>query len=535
MTVAAAPGRATTGDAPGRPDEGPAPPPDRPPDQAATGAWQRTPLWLRLVTALLVVATLGLALTGLFGARMLRNFLVDRVDDELRAAVEPYTVRSQLEGRSGGAQLPSQFRFAIQDRQGRTLDHFYAPLNDSEPPPDYPELTPAQAASRVDEPFTVPAVGGDGSWRVLARPFVNGAGTLLVAKSLEDVDATVEGLVHIDIIVGALVLSGLAIAGYLLVRTALRPLTEIEETAGAIAAGDLGRRIANQDPRTEVGRLGVALNAMLNQIESALHARAASEATARRSEERMRQFVADASHELRTPLTSIRGFAELHRQGAVTEAEAVTGLLERIEAEATRMGVLVDDLLLLARLDQQRPLERQPVDIVALAADAVTTARARAPARDIDLVAGEALTMVGDETRLRQVATNLVDNALMHTPDGTPVSVRVARASREGRDVAVLEVADRGPGLAPEQAERVFERFYRTDRARSRAQGGSGLGLSIVAAITSAHGGTVELDTAPGQGATFRIVIPVGTIDQGDGAGQDPAGQDPAAPGGTDG
>jgi two-component system OmpR family sensor kinase len=256
----------------------------------------------------------------------------------------------------------------------------------------------------------------------------------------------------------------------------------------------------------------------------------------------MRRFVADASHELRTPLTSIRGFAELHRQGAVTDAEEVSGLLSRIEAEATRMGLLVDDLLLLARLDQQRPFRHEPVDLVVVANDAVEAARAVAPDRDVRLVtetpappaytpadedpfvahdpgergglddedAGDAgVVVAGDEPRLRQVVTNLVDNALSHTPPGSPVTVRLSRTSLDGRRSAVIEVSDEGPGLTPEQAERVFERFYRTDTARSRARGGTGLGLSIVAAITAAHGGTVRVDSQPDQGTTFRVLLPL--------------------------
>jgi two-component system, OmpR family, sensor kinase len=299
------------------------------------------------------------------------------------------------------------------------------------------------------------------------------------------------------------------------VRTALRPLTKIEQTAAAIAGGDLSRRVDDDDPSTEVGRLGQALNSMLEQIETAFRARQASEATARRSEEKMRRFVADASHELRTPLTSIRGFAELHRQGAVTDPTEVSRLLNRIEDEAKRMGLLVDDLLLLARLDQQRPFEHGPVDLRILAIDAVEAARATAPDRDIRLDlpmddddADGGLVVAGDEPRLRQVLSNLLDNALAYSPGDAPITVLGGRTRRDGRDLAFVQVRDRGPGMIPEQAERVFERFYRTDRARSPAQGGTGLGLSIVAAITAAHGGTVELDTAPGEGATFRILLP---------------------------
>jgi two-component system, OmpR family, sensor kinase len=387
--------------------------------------------------------------------------------------------------------------------------------------PALPNLTIGEADARNLEAFTVPARNGDGSFRAVATPASirlpntteRVPGTLLIASSLHDVDATVHQLSTINLLVGAAVIAGLALAAYTMVRTALRPLTKIEQTAAAIAGGDLSRRVDNDDPNTEVGRLGLALNTMLEQIETAFLARQASEATARRSEEKMRRFVADASHELRTPLTSIRGFAELHRQGAVTDPAEVSRLLNRIEDEAMRMGLLVNDLLLLARLDQQRPFEHGPVDLRVLAADAVEAARATAPERDIriDLPTGEAdgeLVVAGDEPRLRQVLSNLLDNALAYSPVDSPITVLGGPTRRDGRDMAFVQVRDRGPGLLPEQAERVFERFYRTDRARSRAHGGTGLGLSIVAAITAAHGGSVELDTAPGEGATFRVLLP---------------------------
>jgi two-component system OmpR family sensor kinase len=255
---------------------------------------------------------------------------------------------------------------------------------------------------------------------------------------------------------------------------------------------------------------------MLAQIESAFSARAASEASARRSEDRMRRFVADASHELRTPLTTIRGFAELYRQGAARDQAELDRLMRRIEGQAARMGLLVEDLLLLARLDQQRPLDREPIDLLALAADAVHDARAVAPDREIELVLGgedggdgSALVVLGDGQRLRQVLANLVDNVLTHTPAGSPVEVRVGAAPLDGRPGAAVEVVDHGPGLTPEQTERVFERFYRADPARSRAAGGTGLGLSIVAALVAVHGGTVGVDSVPGRGARFRVLLPL--------------------------
>ncbi|HET6950764.1 MAG TPA: HAMP domain-containing sensor histidine kinase [Acidimicrobiales bacterium] len=479
-----------------------------------TAAWRRTPLWLRLIAAVLALAFVGLTLTGAFGARLLRGYLVARVDEQVTSAAAE--VRDDLaDGIPSVAPYPSSFHVTIVDRRGAGVMQSRSILTPSVP--DLPDLDMARARDLAGRPFTVDATTGDDSWRAVVLPFRDGSASVVVATSLDEVEATVDRLVHIDLIVGLAVLAGLAVAGYSMVRTALRPLEEIELTAAAIGRGDLGRRVPDHDPTTELGRLSRALNAMLEQIERAFGARAASEARARRSEQRMRQFVADASHELRTPLTSIRGFAELHRQGAVTDAAEVSQLLGRIEDEATRMALLVDDLLLLARLDQERPLRAVPVDLIRVAEGTVAAARVTAPDREIVLAVDRPATpeerdgdlvVPGDESRLRQVITNLLDNALAYSPSGTPVSVRLARVERDGRPLAAVEVVDRGPGLTPEQADRVFERFYRTDAARSRARGGTGLGLSIVAAIVTAHGGTVEVDTAPGEGATFRVLLP---------------------------
>jgi two-component system OmpR family sensor kinase len=225
----------------------------------------------------------------------------------------------------------------------------------------------------------------------------------------------------------------------------------------------------------------------------------------------MRQFVADASHELRTPLTSIRGFADLYQQGALHDPAGVDRAMSRIGGEASRMGLLVDDLLLLAQLDQQRPLAARPVDLLELVTDAVHDAQATHPGRrvTVEVNAGaDPPVITGDEARLRQVVANLMGNALRHTPAEAAVCVRLR--TEPDPPAAVLEVADQGPGMSPEAASRVFERFFRTDDARSRDDGGTGLGLAIVASIVHAHSGQVELDTAPGQGATFRVRLPRG-------------------------
>ena len=479
----------------------------------------RTPLQVKLIVAVLALVTVALLLIGLASVAALDGYLVGRIDDQLQEVA----VGSARQGppRFGGPGPPHrgppspylvQYRLA----DGRLDVKDENPLGQDRQPPQVPD-DPAWFEANAGEAVTVPAAGGDGRWRVAVEPRRDGSGgSVVVAASLDGIDATVRQLRLIDLGVSLVVLAVLAGVGAAIVRASLRPLVEIEQTARAIAAGDLTRRVPDRDPRTEVGRLGRALNTMLAQIESAFGARAASEASARRSEDRMRRFVADASHELRTPLTTIRGFAELYRQGGARDPAELDRLMRRIEDQAAQMGLLVEDLLLLARLDQQRPLDRRPVDLLALAAEAVNDARAVAPDRQIELVLGDedgesesALVVLGDDQRLRQVLANLVNNALAHTPAGSPVEVRVGASSLDGRPSAAVEVVDHGPGLTREQAERVFERFYRADPARSHADGGTGLGLSIVAALVAVHGGTVQVDSIPGRGARFRVVLPL--------------------------
>jgi two-component system, OmpR family, sensor kinase len=368
--------------------------------------------------------------------------------------------------------------------------------------------------AHLDKPFTVPSKTGSGSWRVVVSVMSDGTGSIAVATPLTGVDSTLNQLVLFDVIIGAVVLIVLAGLSYFAVRASLRPLVDVEHTAAAIAAGDLSRRVPESDPRTEVGKLAGALNGMLSQIESAFRAREASEQEARTSEHRMRRFITDASHELRTPLTSIRGFAELYRMGAVSDEPDVHRVMGRIENESTRMGLLVDDLLLLARLDQQRPLDHDLVDLSTIAEDAVHDAQAVAPGRDVrlELATDEPVLVIGDDARLRQVLGNLVTNALTHTPQSAAVTVGLSIDDSAAEKFAVLEVADSGPGLSPKDAQRIFERFYRVEESRTRANGGSGLGLSIVAALTAAHGGTADVETEPGKGSRFRVRLPLATI-----------------------
>jgi two-component system OmpR family sensor kinase len=346
-------------------------------------------------------------------------------------------------------------------------------------------------------PFTADAADGNGRYRVLAARDGRGGETTVVATPLDDVDATLRRLLLVELLVTAVVLLGLGALGLWVVRLGLRPLEEIEETAGAIAAGDLSRRVERAEPHTEVGRLGLALNAMLGQIEAAFEARAASE-------RRLRRFVADASHELRTPLAAVRAYAELFTRGAAERPDDLARSMQGITRESERMSLLVDDLLLLARLDEGRPLEAQPVQLDEVVAEAVETATTVDPDRPVSFEA-EPTPVVGDRERLRQIVDNLLANVRSHTPPASPVRVRVGSHERH----AVVEVADSGPGFADGDARRVFERFYRTDASRSRASGGVGLGLSIVAAVAEAHGGTASARSTPGEGATFTITLPL--------------------------
>ncbi|HEY3504243.1 MAG TPA: ATP-binding protein [Actinocatenispora sp.] len=520
--------------------------------RAAVG---RMPLATRMVVAALVLVLVGLLLISAASVMFLRNYLTSRVDEQVKslahqavtiinqkAAAGPTTDEIKLRvsdlipiSSTSTMTLAAQYMFESRLANGQVRDRVNTQTAHPSIWPEYPH-----SASHLDavagRPFNAGSNETSQRWRVLVQP-LNLGGTkqyLVVSASMDSVNQTMSRLISIEVIVGAAVLVLLAIVGAAVVTYSLRPLRDIERTAGAIANGNLGLRVPERDPRTELGRLGRALNAMLGQIEAAFAAQAGSEyaarrsadsarraadaaresaAAAHRSEGKMRRFVADASHELRTPLTTIRGFAELYRQRPHGSSEEANRLMARIEGEASRMGLLVEDLLMLARLDQQRPVAHEPVDLLAIAADVVQGARAVAPDCDMSLRVGAGAdgppVVLGDEPRLRQVVRNLVDNAIAHTPAGTPVEVRV----RTEAGSAVVEVADQGPGLTPEQRERVFERFYRVDKARSREAGGTGLGLAIVASLVTAHRGSVEVESEPGEGATFRVRFPLAPDD----------------------
>jgi two-component system OmpR family sensor kinase len=440
-----------------------------------------------LLLGLIFIAAIGTAITSGVVYRQQHDFLIKQINAELTDAPHNGPLITELQqSQVAGTPLPAYsstpFAAALYSPPGSPLGNGYVATSSN--PPTLPR--------NANGYFTL----DHERYRGIATP--TSVGLLVVAISLHDLDASLHHLLLVEILVACLVLLALAVMGWWVVKLGLRPLEDMERTAGAIAAGDLSRRVDVVDPNTEVGRLGLAMNEMMQQIETAFEARAASEA-------RLRRFVGDASHELRTPLTSIRGYAELFRRGAADRPEDLAKAMRRIEEEANRMGVLVDDMLLLARLDQGRPLERQPVDLTVITRDAVDDFRAVAPGHPIDFTHTGSCFVPGDEPRLRQVLGNLLQNARRYTPTDTPVHVRVYRDDVE----AVIEVADEGPGMSAEDSSRAFERFWRADPARTRTSGGAGLGLAIVAAIADAHGGRAEVESAPGEGATFRVHLPL--------------------------
>ena len=369
---------------------------------------------------------------------------------------------------------------------------------------DVPEPAIDATSIAPGELFTVDAVDGDLRYRARAIELPRAGRTVVVALPLDDVDDAMDRLLAVALVVTAAVLAVVGIVAWWVVHLGVRPIKQMTATASAIAGGELSHRVPEVAPGTEAGELGAALNGMLGRIEEAFDERT-------RSEERLRRFIADASHELRTPVTTIRGYAELHRSGGLADDEDLAEAMRRTEQEAVRMGGLVDDLLQLARLDQGRPLRREPVDLAVVVADAARDAGAVAADRPITCEVSGPLVVAGDEDRLRQVVANVVGNAIVHTEAGTPVELRAVAAGER----ATVEVVDHGPGMHADVAARAFERFYRADPSRSRHRGGSGLGLSIVQAVVAAHGGTVALDTAPGRGTTVRIELPLLRADPG--------------------
>ncbi len=500
-------------------------------------AWRQWTLRTRLGVAIAVLAAIALIVANLAGWLLLRSYLIGQVDTQLQRT--PTGVPRNYGDNAGGGQPGPYFRgprgigpeyriltYSPTGTATTVVNGATVPASSLTPGPKLGSFASIKAHAATGKPYTVDGADGN-SWRVLARanpPDDPNPGYTVAAVSLKDVTNTSKNVLEVDAVVTLLMLVAIGLAASGVVRIGLRPLTRMEETATDIAGGeDLSKRVEDVDPHTESGRLGGAINAMLVRIEAALDARTASE-------QRLRQFLADASHELRTPLTSIQGFAELYRRGGTPPGPELDEAMGRIESEVVRMRVLVNDLLQLARLDEERPMREGPVDLLGVAAETVRDAHVRVPKRFVQLAAledafdtFEPVTVIGDDDRLRQVATNLVSNALQHTGDDARVVVRVGRphspttvppTASVGREissdtpVAVLEVTDTGPGMSAEEAQRVFERLYRVERSRDRRHGGAGLGLAIVAAIVVAHHGRVELTTALGAGSTFRVILP---------------------------
>jgi two-component system OmpR family sensor kinase len=461
---------------------------------------KRLSLRARLLLAVVVLAAIGLVAANVATYSTLSSYLLDRTDSTLDQTAE--TLRRP--GPGGGIRSAPPGTFV----QVRSLDGdtVVGTLSGASlagacvPAPKLPGTVKPPAPNRSQEAvryFTVGGAHGGPEYRVRASIAQADEAMLLVASSLRDVNSTLHRLLAIELVVTALVLAAIAGLGLWLVRLGLRPLDAIGETASAIAAGDLSRRVERAEERTEVGRLGLALNSMLARIESSFRAQEASE-------RKLRRFVADASHELRTPLSAVRAYSELYDRGAAERPDDLERSMQGISRESERMSVLVEDLLLLARLDDGRPLEREPVELDEVVGEAVETAQAVDPERAIELHA-EPATVLGDRVRLRQIVDNLLANVRAHTPAGTPASVSVRRKNGS----AEIAVTDAGPGLDEEHLEHLFERFYRADASRSRASGGVGLGLAIVAAVAEAHGGTASASSRPGEGTTVAIALPL--------------------------
>ncbi len=434
---------------------------------------------------------------------LLNRYLIDQAAQELRlyAASVTHLQTTQLE--EGHALLPTGFTLRVIPAKSDTQLSFGEAVTEKDRA-DIPLVRPDDPRVTKGEVFTVGSVGGGINWLALATTNDDRSATFVVALSLRSLDNTVDQFLWYAGGIGAIVLAICAALGWFLVRRAFRPLAEIEDTAAAIAAGDLTQRIQVPGAEDEVASLSRSLNVMLARIERSFAVRQANEA-------KMRRFIADASHELRTPLAAVSGYAELYRQGALPTEDSVAGAMGRIEGESHRMRDLVDDLLTLARLDGERPLQLGAVDLAVLAADAAQDARTIDPDRAVTAtgIAGpiRPTELVADERQLRQVVTNLVTNARVHTPARTAIQILVGPIDRGH---VALAVRDHGYGIREEDRATVFERFYRADASRSRGHGGgNGLGLAIVDAIVTAHGGTVRVDESPGGGATFVVELPV--------------------------
>ena len=474
----------------------------------------RTPLSLwslrnRLILAAMVLTSLAIVASDFAANAALKNYLVSQVDKQLidisstsltrldRAGIAPSEVEAEDSPFKVLAPLrgvPTAVSVTLLDIDGKLIGQVGGELGGQNFA--VTGMQSNEVAKYKNRPFTIKGGDDEPDIRALAQLLPTGMGTVIVANSLADVDKTLSRLRFLFLILGLIALLGIALSARWIIAIGLRPLEKVEDTAEAIAAGDLSARLPATKPNTEVGRLTTSLNTMLGRIEESFAVRVASE-------NKLRRFVADASHELRTPLTALRGFAELHRQGAVVGEDKTKELITRIEKESIRMSTLVEDLLLLARLDQSRELVSDPVDLNTLITEVAASARAAGPEHPIEVNLDESeIFVLGDSQRIHQVLANLLANARTHTPAGTQIKI----TAEQGINETTISVSDNGPGLSVEDQEKIFERFYRADPARVRSGNeGSGLGLSIVDAVMTAHGGYVSVKSKLGEGSTFTL------------------------------
>jgi len=472
----------------------------------------------RLLLATVVVAFIGIGASDFAANTLLRSYLIKQVDSQLQSITDGSLARLDRAGIDNSntqndesqvfrpvrplRNIPTSTMVTLLDLQGQTVSTLggdMAMMGASMP--HFANLNSTEVGATKGEPFTVHGKDGLPDIRAIAKMLPSGLGSVVVSTSLADVEATQNKLQGFFLLITLIVLLLIAVVARWIIHVSLRPLREVEHTAAAIADGDYSARLPEVDESTEVGRLSASLNTMLGRIEDSFALRVASES-------RLRRFVADASHELRTPLTAIRGFAELHRQGAVSGEEKTRELVGRIEKESIRMSSLVEDLLLLARMDQAPQFNKEAVDINKVVADCVVSARAAGPDHpiEIDTHGNDENFVLGDETRIHQAVQNLLANARTHTPAGTQIHISIDSYE----DETTISVKDNGPGLAPELQEKIFERFFRADPSRVRIDGeGSGLGLSIVDAVMKAHGGSVTLESEVGKGSTFTLHFPL--------------------------
>jgi two-component system OmpR family sensor kinase len=472
----------------------------------------------RLTLGVVLLSAMGFLASDVAAQTLMRTYLTQQMDSELLSVaggsfprVERAGIAREARGYQSGDEgdeddapavplqsVPNSISLTLIGPAGIILGQIGGDLNSTEITSYLQSITPEQVVERANQPFTIEAPQSD--FRVIAQKLPTGLGIVVVAQSFEDIDRTLLRLQGLFILIGLVMILFIALASRKVITVGLRPLANVEATAERIAEGDLTARLPDLKPTTEVGRLVNTLNTMLGRIEESFAARVESES-------KLRRFVADASHELRTPITAIRGFAELHRQGAVAGEEKTKELIGRIESESMRMGSLVEDLLLLARLDQSRQMKSEPVNLSKLVLDAVESARAAGPNHPVNFnKSDEEIYALGDNDRIHQVVANLLANARTHTPVGTKIDVSVFQSE----DGVRIRIADDGPGLSEKDQAQIFERFYRADPSRVRTDGeGTGLGLSIVEAVMRAHAGEVSVESELGKGAAFTLFFPL--------------------------